>query len=128
MWCPCPFNVTYGFELMLNSESEHNFFRFLQCHNVDITTLKGGLNDAACKLLPYILNRELMLLYLKQWKEKKKNPHLNHQWEPPKRPQWSSSRRRKADNHPEPTLGPDGMNGMEIFFHLIYNHFSVHAI
>ena len=64
--CPCPYNVTFGFELMLASESEHNFFRFLQCHNVDINSLKGVLNDAACKLLPYVLNREPGLLYLKQ--------------------------------------------------------------
>ena len=39
---------------------------------------------------------------------------LNHQLEPPKRPQRSSPRRRTADSCPEPTLEPDGMNGMEI--------------
>ena len=31
-----------------------------------MNTLKGVINDAACKLLPYVLNREPMLLYLKQ--------------------------------------------------------------
>jgi hypothetical protein len=54
----CQIGITYGFELMLAKESEHNFFRFLACRDVDLDTLEGAIFDFACALQPYVLNRE----------------------------------------------------------------------
>ena len=51
--------VKYGFELMLNRESAHNLFRLLECRDVDLNALEGGLFDFACGLHPYVLNREV---------------------------------------------------------------------
>ena len=56
--CCCPYNITFGFELMLTKESWSNFFRFLMCRDVDFHTLEGILYDFACGEDPYCLNRE----------------------------------------------------------------------
>ena len=43
---------------MLNRESSHNLFRFLQTRDVNLNTLEGVLFDFCCNLHPYSLNRE----------------------------------------------------------------------
>ena len=62
--CPCPANITYGFELMLSHESAHNLFRLLMCRNLDIESLEGVIFDFACGLDPYLLNRWNIYLQL----------------------------------------------------------------
>ena len=39
--CGCEKNITFGFELMLATESPRNLFRFLMCRDVDMNSLKG---------------------------------------------------------------------------------------
>ena len=56
--CPCPSPVTYGFELMMGPESARHFFRFLMCCRVNFEKLEGIIEDFACGLHPYFLNRE----------------------------------------------------------------------
>ena len=56
--CACPYNITYGYELMLCRESAHNIFRLLMCRDVDLNSLEGVIFDFACGLDQYILNRE----------------------------------------------------------------------
>ena len=59
--CSCPKNITYGFELMLQPESEHNLFRFIMCRDITMTgphKLHGIIYDNACNLDQYLLNRE----------------------------------------------------------------------
>lgn len=56
--CPCPNNITYGFEIMIKPESAKNFFRLLMCRNLSMRKLKGVIFDNACGLDRYILNRE----------------------------------------------------------------------
>ena len=56
--CACPYNITYGYELMLCKESAHNIFRLLMCRDVDLCALQGVIFDFACGLDRYILNRE----------------------------------------------------------------------
>ena len=58
MGCPCPSPVTYGFELMVKPESARHFFRFLMCRRVNLEKLEGIIEDFACGLHPYFLNRE----------------------------------------------------------------------
>ena len=43
---------------MLNRESSHNLFRFLQTRDVNLNKLEGVLFDFCCNLHPYSLNRE----------------------------------------------------------------------
>ena len=40
----CPHNITYGFEITLHRESQHNAFRLLECRNLDTSKLKGLIN------------------------------------------------------------------------------------
>ena len=56
--CSCEYNITYGYEIMLNRESSHNLFRFLQTRDVNLNKLEGVLFDFCCNLHPYSLNRE----------------------------------------------------------------------
>ena len=35
--CACQYDITYGFELMLQHESTHNFFRFLMCRDIKLS-------------------------------------------------------------------------------------------
>lgn len=56
--CSCQYNITFGFELMLERESAHNMFRFLMCRDIDLYSLKGVLYDFSCGLDPYLLNRD----------------------------------------------------------------------
>ena len=59
--CCCKYNITYGYELMLQPESTHNLFRFLMSRDIKKTgenRLKGVVYDNACNLNQYVLNRE----------------------------------------------------------------------
>ena len=56
--CCCKFSVTYGFELMCAKESARHFFRFLMCRKINFAKLEGVIEDFACGLHPYVLNRE----------------------------------------------------------------------
>ena len=56
--CCCSLAVTYGFELMMGRESARHFFRFLMCRKVNFENLEGIIEDFACGLQPYALNRE----------------------------------------------------------------------
>ena len=56
--CSCSFNITYGFELMLNPESSKNLFRILQCRDLNHFKLQAILFDNACNFNAYLLNRE----------------------------------------------------------------------
>ena len=56
--CPCPSPITYGFELMMKGESARHFFRFLTCRQINFVELEGIIEDFACGLHPYFLNRE----------------------------------------------------------------------
>ena len=56
--CACKYSITYGFELMLHSESPRHFFHFLTSRSVDYNHLRGVIFDYACGLHQYILNRE----------------------------------------------------------------------
>jgi hypothetical protein len=50
---------------MLNKEGLKNLFRILQCHDIDMDSLQGILNDHAFLVNPNILNREADML---EWK------------------------------------------------------------
>ena len=63
--CGCEFNTTFGFELMINKESQKNLFRLLQCRDFNHQYLEGILIDHACLTDRYILNREADML---EWK------------------------------------------------------------
>ena len=63
--CACPYNVTIGFELMLNNESPKNLFRLLKCRDFDLDQVEGILMDHACIMDTYIMNREAPIL---EWK------------------------------------------------------------
>ena len=63
--CACDKNITLGFELMLEKEGPKNLFRILQCRDIDMDSLEGILIDHACRVEPYILNREAEML---KWK------------------------------------------------------------
>ena len=56
--CTFEYNVTFGYEIMLNKESSHNLFRFLRTRDVNLNKLEGVLFDFCCNLHPYALNRE----------------------------------------------------------------------
>ena len=56
--CACPYNITYGYELMLCKESAHNIFRLLMCRDIDLHELQGVIFYFACGLDRYILNGE----------------------------------------------------------------------
>ena len=56
--CACKYSITYGFELMLHSESPRHFFHFLTSRAVNFNHLRGVIFDFACGLHRYILNRE----------------------------------------------------------------------
>ena len=59
--CCCKRNTTYGFEIMLQKESEHNLFRFLMNRDVKMEgpqRTKGVVYDNACNVDKYALNRE----------------------------------------------------------------------
>ena len=60
--CGCKHSITLGFELMLQDEGPKNLFRFLQCRDVDMDSLKGIIVDNACRVDSYILNREADML------------------------------------------------------------------
>ena len=51
-------SITYGFELMCARESARHFFRFLMCRRINFAKLEGIIEDFACGLHPYVLNRE----------------------------------------------------------------------
>ena len=57
MGCCCKF-ATYGFELLCATESARHFFRFLMCRKINFSKLEGVIEDFACGLHPYALNRE----------------------------------------------------------------------
>ena len=56
--CPCPSPVTYGFDLMTKPESARHFFRFIMTRRINRMNLEGIIEDFACGLHPYCLNRE----------------------------------------------------------------------
>ena len=56
--CACKFNITLGWEIMLNNESPRNLFRLLTCNQFDLNNMVGVLIDHACKFDSYMLNRE----------------------------------------------------------------------
>ena len=56
--CACKYSITYGFELMLHSESPRHFFHFLTSRQINYRELRGVIFDYACGLHQYILNRE----------------------------------------------------------------------
>ena len=56
--CACKFNITLGWEIMLNNESPRNLFRLLTCNSFDLKKMVGVLIDHACKFDAYMLNRE----------------------------------------------------------------------
>ena len=56
--CCCKMSITYGFELMCARESARHFFRFLICRRINFAKLEGIIEDFACGLHPYVLNRE----------------------------------------------------------------------
>ena len=60
--CGCPFNITFGFEIMLAKESPRNLFRFLTTRDVNMNALEGILVDFGCLFEPYVLNREADML------------------------------------------------------------------
>ena len=59
--CACQYDITYGFEIMLQHESTHNFFRFLMCRDIKLSgnnRLKGIFYDNGCNFYEYMMNRE----------------------------------------------------------------------
>ena len=56
--CACKFNITLGWEIMLNNESPRNLFRLLMCNQFDHEKMVGVLIDHACRFDAYMLNRE----------------------------------------------------------------------
>ena len=56
--CACKYNITLGWELMLNNESPRNLFRLLMCNKFDHEKMVGVIIDHACKFDAYMLNRE----------------------------------------------------------------------
>lgn len=44
---------------MIGRESARHFFRFLTCRRIDIDNLDGIIEDYACGVHPYLLNREV---------------------------------------------------------------------
>ena len=56
--CPCLSSITYGFDLMVKPESARHFFRFLMCWRINFGELEGVIEDFACGLQPYCLDRE----------------------------------------------------------------------
>ena len=56
--CCCPLAITYGFELIMGRESAQHIFRFLMCRKINFEKLDGIIEDFACGLQPYALNRE----------------------------------------------------------------------
>lgn len=63
--CACEYNITLGFELMLNNEGPKNLFRLLKCRDFDLDQVEGILMDHACIMDSYIMNREASIL---EWK------------------------------------------------------------
>ena len=63
-----------GFELMIGAESARHFFRFVMTRDIDWSNMEGLIEDFACGVDPYVLNREpvdfqyLRLLGTKQLK------------------------------------------------------------
>ena len=56
--CAYDKNITLGFELMLKKEGSKNFFRILQCRDINIDALQGILIDHACLVEPCILRQK----------------------------------------------------------------------
>lgn len=49
MGCCCRRNITYGYELLVNSESSHNAFRLIMCCGIDMERLEGKQYIFSCK-------------------------------------------------------------------------------
>ena len=64
--CCCEYNITLGFELMLEKESPRNLFRLLECRDVDFYTLKGIVMDHACLMDTYTMNRDAKMFEYKK--------------------------------------------------------------
>ena len=82
--CACKYNITLGWEIMLNNESPRNLFRLLTCNRFDLEQMVGVLMDHACKFDAYMLNREaepleylLTLVDGSHWNAQKKMKHPN---------------------------------------------------
>ena len=82
--CACKYNITLGWEIMLNNESPRNLFRLLTCNKFDLEQMVGVLMDHACKFDAYMLNREaepleylLTLVDGSHWNAQKKMKHPN---------------------------------------------------
>ena len=80
--CACKYNITLGWELMLNNESPRNLFRLLMCNQFDLENMVGVIIDHACKFDSYMLNREakpleylLTLVDGSHWNSQKKFKH-----------------------------------------------------
>ena len=56
--CSCSLSITYGFELILKHESARHFFKFLTTRKIDFKNLEGIIEDYACGVHQYALNRE----------------------------------------------------------------------
>ena len=56
--CSCPAAIIYGFEVMCSRESARHFHHFLTCRKINFQKLKGCIEDYACGLHPFILNRD----------------------------------------------------------------------
>ena len=83
--CACPNPITYGFELCLAPESEHNLSRFLLCRRINFKRLSAVIFDFACGLHEYVLNREpkeiehiKFLVDGSHWNGHKKNKKTGH--------------------------------------------------
>ena len=82
--CACKYNITLGWEIMLNNESPRNLFRLLTCNRFDLEKMDGVLMDHACKFDAYMLNREaepleylLTLVDGSHWNAQKKMKYPN---------------------------------------------------
>ena len=82
--CACKYNITLGFEIMLNNESPRNLFRLLTCNRFDLGRMTGVLMDHACKFDAYMLNCEakpleylLTLVDGSHWNAQKKMKYPN---------------------------------------------------
>ena len=49
MGCCCRRNITFGYELLVNSESSHNAFRLIMCCGIDMERLDGKQYIFSCK-------------------------------------------------------------------------------